>query len=1042
MKGITVEFGADTIQFDNSVRGINSALGVLRRDIMRLNRDMRFDGVNVEGLNEKLRQTEEALKLNKDKAESLRKQLSETSDPKMQERLSRELQVTENNIKNLERSAASTQAQLDRMNDPSSAYNLNKAFEDVSYELETVNKLLELDPSNVDLVARQSELMGQQMDIASQRTESLQKELNDLKAKNAPDEDIRRVERALADSATEANNLKNNISGVGDSAKDAATKSEGLSDGIKGMVTGAAMELTRRGIDMVKDSLDDAIKRVDTLNNFPRTMGNLGIDAEDSKKAIDRLSDGLSGLPTTLNDAASGVQRFTAKNGDVEKSTEIFLAMNNAIIAGGAESQNQAAAVEQLTQAYSKGSIDMNEWRSLQVAMPAQLNQISAAFGMTQDEFYEALKSGDVSMDDFMQKLVDLNSEGSGELGSFEDQARAACEGIGTSSENMHTAVTRGVAGIIDEIGQDAISEAIGKITDAINSVAEVAKDVITFVKDNGDVFGPFAIILGTVAGAVAACTLAVAAFNAVLALNPLVWVAIAIGAVILLLIYFFKRTELGKKIFETLSEFCTKAFDGIKNAIGKVVDWVKSNWPLLLGILLGPIGIAAALIFKNWDKIKGFFKDGIAKCVEAVTGVKEKVANFFSGIPDAVWAKLKAITTFGKDIVRGLADGLSPTAVISKIKEICNKSLDAIKKFFKISSPSRLMEEIGTYVMSGFAAGITNAGRYPVAAMYATVEGVAAQAERISGVVDGIGKAMDAQASKWSKSYEKQLKGSSDKLTKSQQNQLKKFSGTLSKQIEINKNQLKSVVESLKDNIADASAKLEEAKKAFADYSDGIKNTFKGFGSLGSLELGEDASDYVKSLQNRLKATSEFSKNILALRSKGLNKDAIDEILAAGLDKGAAMAEMLANGSAEQIKQINNVQAQITSIGAQLGDKLANSYFKAGIDSAQALVNGLASQAAQVEAAATKLGKNIAKIIAAQLKKSSNIKIKANGVVVTGGSAPKVKQKIAGLIAASPTFSGTGATNNYHINVTANNADAEAIASIVERKIVRGVTR
>jgi hypothetical protein len=43
----------------------------------------------------------------------------------------------------------------------------------------------------------------------------------------------------------------------------------------------------------------------------------------------------------------------------------------------------------------------------------------------------------------------------------------------------------------------------------------------------------------------------------------------------------------------------------GMHAAVTFVWDWIKRNWPLLLAILLGPIGIAVALIVRNWDKIK-----------------------------------------------------------------------------------------------------------------------------------------------------------------------------------------------------------------------------------------------------------------------------------------------------------------------------------------------------------------------------------------------------------------------------------------------------
>ena len=106
-------------------------------------------------------------------------------------------------------------------------------------------------------------------------------------------------------------------------------------------------------MNLVTSSLDGAITRTDILNNFPRVMKNLGISTEDAKKAIDRLSEGLDGLPTALQDGASAVQRFTSRNNDVKKSTEIFLALNNAILAGGASTEVQTSALEQMSQAYA-----------------------------------------------------------------------------------------------------------------------------------------------------------------------------------------------------------------------------------------------------------------------------------------------------------------------------------------------------------------------------------------------------------------------------------------------------------------------------------------------------------------------------------------------------------------------------------------------------------------------------------------------------------------------------------------------------------------
>ena len=110
--------------------------------------------------------------------------------------------------------------------------------------------------------------------------------------------------------------------------------------------TVAAGNLIAKGVEKVasaiQNNLGNAIKRVDVMNNFPKVMQNLGISADASSRVIKDLSEKLMGLPTTLDSATLAVQRFTSKNGDVEKSERIFLAVNNAILAGGASAEIQA----------------------------------------------------------------------------------------------------------------------------------------------------------------------------------------------------------------------------------------------------------------------------------------------------------------------------------------------------------------------------------------------------------------------------------------------------------------------------------------------------------------------------------------------------------------------------------------------------------------------------------------------------------------------------------------------------------------------------
>ena len=101
------------------------------------------------------------------------------------------------------------------------------------------------------------------------------------------------------------------------------------------------------------------------MKNYVNVMSNLGIGSKDAEASIKRLSEALKGLPTSLDQAAMSVQRFSSSNKNVKASTEMFLALNNAILAGGASMQTQATALEQVSQAYAKGKPDMMEWRTM-----------------------------------------------------------------------------------------------------------------------------------------------------------------------------------------------------------------------------------------------------------------------------------------------------------------------------------------------------------------------------------------------------------------------------------------------------------------------------------------------------------------------------------------------------------------------------------------------------------------------------------------------------------------------------------------------------
>lgn len=271
-----------------------------------------------------------------------------------------------------------------------------------------------------------------------------------------------------------------------------------ISDGLAGIkstsLPGAAAlgTVIAKGVsaamNLVTSSLDKAIERTDIINNFPKVMSNMGISADKAKGSIDKLKDKLDGLPTSLQDGASAVQRFTSKNADIEKSTELFLALNNAILAGGAPAELQATAIEQMSQAYAKGKPDMMEWRAIQSAMPAQLRQIAIEMGYGADgvaDLGEALRKGDASMDDFMATIVKLNTTGANGFQSFEQQAKNSTDGIGTALTNVQNRAAAAIQKVIQSFGSKDVSDAINKFSSSFSGIADwIANNIVPIIKN------------------------------------------------------------------------------------------------------------------------------------------------------------------------------------------------------------------------------------------------------------------------------------------------------------------------------------------------------------------------------------------------------------------------------------------------------------------------------------------------------------------------------------------------------------------------------
>lgn len=394
-------------------------------------------------------------------------------------------------------------------------------------------------------------------------------------------------------------------------------------------VMGAASSVASKAIDSIGASMGKAISRFDTLSNYPVVMQNLGYAADQSEASIARISDRLSTLPTTLDAMVSSVQMLAPASAGIDAATDRALAINDALLAGGVAASIQESAQVQLTKAITTGKMEMDGWMSIQQAMPGQLDQLAKAMlgpEANASRLYKALqgdakhgKAAEITMQEFADALVRLDKEGAPGIASLQQQAEVACGGVETSMSNMRNAIVKGVAGVMDDVGQERIAGVINDVKAGINDAFAVikpaVKDVLPEVKS---VYGATKDVLGNVsvfAGEVAAEALPKAqeayvslkgfAGDAYAAVRDLAKNAIpAAGSLVGTLSDVAPQAALAVAGVMGLKATYGVA-EGLVSKVGSVSAMLSRLSPASLGVTaaIAGIGLVAASIYGAWDR-------------------------------------------------------------------------------------------------------------------------------------------------------------------------------------------------------------------------------------------------------------------------------------------------------------------------------------------------------------------------------------------------------------------------------------------------------
>jgi len=396
-----------------------------------------------------------------------------------------------------------------------------------------------------------------------------------------------------------------------------------------------------------------------------------------SGKAADKMLTDLQALnkatPFEFPELAGTTKKllamgFTAK--DAMAQTRTLADAVAGIGGGGAELDRAALALGQIS---SKGKLTAEDLMQLTELGMVGMKDLAKQFNMSGGEFAKAMSQGKISSDEALTAINKVASTNFG--GAAAKQSQTFSGQLSNLKDSASQLMGEAMVPLFDFLrteGLPALQEAMPTIkelattfgtalVDAINAAVAVAKVFVenwNTIKAVLLVVGP--ILLGvityltimkvvTIAAALPTNILAAAwaAFNAIMALNPIVLAVAALVALIAIMVIAYKKFDWFKA-----------AVDAVWGALKTAFNWVKTNWPLLLAILTGPFGLAIYMIRKHWDTIKRV----IASLPDKVKDVLNKAKNAITSGASAVFNAAKEL---GRKLLRGIADGIKAAAGI-----------------------------------------------------------------------------------------------------------------------------------------------------------------------------------------------------------------------------------------------------------------------------------------------------------------------------------------------------------------------------------------
>jgi len=476
------------------------------------------------------------------------------------------------------------------------------------------------------------------------------------------------------------------------------------------LADGSAASKAMKDVAKQSDSMGKAVEG--SGSKVSKGFSSVGSAAVGMNASVDAASSALSAIDSIQQSSYASASRLARAQADVEQ------AMN--------DREQAVNDLRQATEDFRQSEIDGKQ--ATVDGKQAQIDAKQAALDATvaQKDYSTAVKTYGKNSVEARQAAIDL-SQAKADLSQADVDATQA-------QADVRQAVLDGKQALTDQ--KQAVTDS--KTAQLDLNDAQRAMDP-TPVQQGLLAFQQYAPVLalaaigvqsvGSFSAIAAAATKAYAGaqwlLNAAMTANPIGLVVVAVAALVAALVIAYKKSE-------TFRRIVNGAFRAVKTAASAAFGWIKSNWPLLLAVVTGPIGLAVLAVVKNfgriksgarsvynwisgnWRKIYGFLTNPISTAVSVAVRALGKITTKARGIPGQIKGFFKGagswLVSAGKNVIQGLWNGISSMGgwLSSQISGFISRNVTGkIKGVLGIASPSKVMRGLGKWLPRGLALGI-----------------------------------------------------------------------------------------------------------------------------------------------------------------------------------------------------------------------------------------------------------------------------------------------------------------------------------------------